>query len=147
MRLKLTISIILSIIFFVGVQSVALAVTSPTNTTNKATNNSNAAPKNTNSGSSSDYVGKNDPPLTIDSPIKAKTVAQAIRSIINLALSLIAMVAVIVIIIAGFRMVTGGGNADQIKKAKSSLVWAILGLVLALMSFSIVAIVVRLIQK
>jgi hypothetical protein len=56
-------------------------------------------------------------------------------------LSLIVIAAVVVIIIAGFRMATAGGNADQLTKAKKTIIWAILGIVVAFMSFAIVRIV------
>ena len=78
-------------------------------------------------------------------PIKnivgGKTLSGLISQGINILLTLIVIAAVIVIIIAGFRMATAGGNPDQITKAKKTLIWAILGLVVAFMSFAIVRIV------
>ncbi|MBL8029852.1 MAG: hypothetical protein JNN11_01245 [Candidatus Doudnabacteria bacterium] len=58
----------------------------------------------------------------------------------------LAIWAVIAIIIAGFRMVLAAGNEEAIATAKRSITWAILGLVVAILSFSIVAIVQNLLN-
>lgn len=83
----------------------------------------------------------------IDNPLTAKSVPELIARIIKILLSIIASIAVIVIIISGFRMVMYGSNPGEIAKAKSAIVWAILGLVVALLSFSIVAIIQGIIQR
>jgi hypothetical protein len=77
----------------------------------------------------------------IKSPFQGKTLSGVVSQGINILLTLIVIAAVIVIIIAGFRMATAGGNADQLTKAKKTLIWAILGLVVAFMSFAIVRII------
>lgn len=77
----------------------------------------------------------------IKNPFAGKNLSGVISQGINILLTLIVIAAVIVIIIAGFRMATAGGNPDQITKAKKTLIWAILGLVVAFMSFAIVRIV------
>lgn len=58
----------------------------------------------------------------------------------------IAIWAVIFIIVGGFRMVVAAGNEEAITVAKKTITWAILGLVIALLSFSIVAIVQNLLN-
>ncbi len=58
----------------------------------------------------------------------------------------LAIWAVIAIIISGFRMVLAAGNEEAIATAKRSITWAILGLVVAILSFSIVAIVQNLLN-
>jgi hypothetical protein len=82
----------------------------------------------------------------IDNPTKAANLAELISKAINILLSVIAMVSVIMIIVSGFRMVAYGGNPAELGKAKAGLIWAILGLVIAVMSFSIVSIITRLIR-
>jgi hypothetical protein len=111
--------------------------------TSTNTNGGNTNSANTNADG---YAGKDDLPLQIQNPIGAETAPELISRAIQILLGLIAMIAVVVIIVAGIRMVTAGGNPDQIKTAKSAIMWAIVGLVVALMSFSIVAIVERLIK-
>jgi hypothetical protein len=82
----------------------------------------------------------------IDNPTKAANLAELISKAINILLSVIAMVSVIMIIVSGFRMVAYGGNPTELGKAKAGLIWAILGLVIAVMSFSIVSIITRLVR-
>jgi hypothetical protein len=56
-------------------------------------------------------------------------------------LTTIGIVAAVFIIVGGIQMVTSAGNEEGITKAKKTITWAILGLVAALLSFSIIAIV------
>lgn len=56
-------------------------------------------------------------------------------------LGLIAAAAVIFIIIGGTRMLLATGNEEEIKKAKSTITWAIIGLVIAILSVAIVRII------
>lgn len=72
-----------------------------------------------------------------------KGVSEVSLQIIKILLLLIIMAAVIVIAIAGFRMATGGNNPEQLKKSKKAIAWAIIGILVALMSYSIVAIITR----
>lgn len=60
-------------------------------------------------------------------------------------LQIIPVLAVLMIIVAGFKMVIAAGNEEKLLEAKRTLLWAVLGLVIALMSVSIVAIVRNLI--
>ena len=83
---------------------------------------------------------------SIKDPFKGKSLLEIISRVIRLILSLIVMAAVIVIIIAGFRMIVGGSNPAQLKTAKTSIIWAIVGMVVAFMSFTIVAIVQNLLS-
>ncbi len=56
-------------------------------------------------------------------------------------LGVIAIWAAVFIIIGGFQMVMSAGNEEAVTKAKNTITWAILGLVVAILSFSIIAIV------
>lgn len=79
-------------------------------------------------------------------PLSFETVPQLITTLIRILFVLIGIAAVVVIIIAGFRMVIASGNEAELTKAKQAITWAIIGLVVSLMAFSIVAIIQRLIQ-
>ncbi len=83
---------------------------------------------------------------TIISPVKARTVPQLISTVIRILFGLIAMAAILVIIVSGFRMVISGSNPAERTKAKNAITWAVIGLLVALMSFSIVSILQKLIQ-
>ena len=66
----------------------------------------------------------------------------AIVKIINLALGLVAIIAVAVIIIAGFRLIISQGeNVDQARKA---IIWAIGGIIVILLAGTIVNLAVGL---
>ncbi|MFZ1243336.1 MAG: hypothetical protein WAQ22_04335 [Candidatus Saccharimonas sp.] len=60
---------------------------------------------------------------------------------IKLALQILGTVAVIVIIIAGFRFVTANGNKDSVAKARNTILYAAIGLVVAILSYAIVTFV------
>lgn len=60
-------------------------------------------------------------------------------------LQIIPIAAVVMIVVSGFQMVVSGGNEEKIKQAKRTMLWAVLGLVIAILSFSIVAITQNLI--
>jgi hypothetical protein len=61
-------------------------------------------------------------------------------------LGIIGIWAVMFVFIGGFQMVMAAGNEEMYTKAKKTIVWAILGLVVALLSFSIIAIVQDVLQ-
>ena len=56
-------------------------------------------------------------------------------------LAIIGIWAVIFIIVGGFRMVISQGNEEAVAQAKRTITWAVLGVVIAVLSFSIIAIV------
>lgn len=58
--------------------------------------------------------------------------------IVNTLLYVLAAVSVIVIIIAGIFYTTSGGDAALITKAKNTLLYAVIGLVVAIMAYAIV---------
>lgn len=80
-------------------------------------------------------------------PLDFETVPELIATLIRILFMLTGLAAVIVIIIAGFRLVVDNGNETQVKKAKEAVTWAILGLIVSVLAFSIVAIVQRIIQS
>ncbi len=79
--------------------------------------------------------------------VKPGSLPELIGIIIKILLAIIASLAVIVIIISGFRMVMFGSNPTELGKAKKAIAWSVIGLIVALMSFSIVAILEGIIKK
>lgn len=61
-----------------------------------------------------------------------------LTSIINLLLYIAGAVAVIVIIVGGIRYITSTGDAMRIKQAKDTILYGIVGLVIALIAYAIV---------
>ena len=72
-----------------------------------------------------------------------KTVPQAITAITNVLLFLLGAVAVIMLVIGGFKYVVSNGNAEQIKSAKNTIMYAIVGLVVAIVAYAVVSWVVK----
>ena len=65
-----------------------------------------------------------------------------IIGIINAVLGIIGLVAVIVIIYAGVQYMTSIGDVQKVKKAKDTLLYAAIGLIICVLSFAIVNFVV-----
>lgn len=66
--------------------------------------------------------------------------------ILNDLIKIVPIISVVFIIIGGFKMTMAAGNEERYADAKRTIVWAILGTVVTLLSFSIIAIVQNFIQ-
>lgn len=66
------------------------------------------------------------------------SVGDIIRSIVNILLFIIGAVAVIMIVIGGFKYVVSNGDSGQVKSAKDTIFYAIIGLVIAILAYAIV---------
>ncbi len=65
-----------------------------------------------------------------------------IRNIINTLLYLIGSVSVIMIIVGGIRYTTSNGEPGQIKAAKDTIMYAVIGLAVAIFAYAIVQFVI-----
>lgn len=63
-------------------------------------------------------------------------------NIVQWALGLLALVAVIMIIIGGFQWMTAGGNEEKVDKAKKLISAAVIGLIIVLLAWAIVIFVI-----
>ena len=72
---------------------------------------------------------------------KATTDDTDVNMVINIVAALGASVAVIIIIIAGLRMVTSAGNPDAVGNARKTIIYALAGLVVVLAARLIIGIV------
>lgn len=66
-----------------------------------------------------------------------------LNTIINVVIGVIGFVAVIVIILGGVNYTTSAGAADKVKQAKDTIMYGIVGLVIALLAFAIVNFVLK----
>lgn len=64
------------------------------------------------------------------------------KSIVNILLFIIGTISVIMIIVGGLRYVLSGGDAGSIKAGKDTVIYAIIGLVVAIMAYAIVNFVI-----
>jgi len=62
------------------------------------------------------------------------TLASVVKSVIRIFSIIIGVFAVIMIIIAGFKYVVGGGDQSSVTSAKQSLLYAVIGLVVVALS-------------
>ena len=62
-----------------------------------------------------------------------------IRFVINVALSLVFGIAVLMLIIGGFLYMTAGGNTEQAQKGQKTVVNALIGIVIVVLSYVVVA--------
>ena len=67
-----------------------------------------------------------------------------VRSILNVVFMVIGIVAVIMIVAGGIFMMTSSGDPGKIKRAKDTIIYSIVGLVITLLAFAIVNFVVGL---
>lgn len=63
-------------------------------------------------------------------------IGEAIARVIKIALSLLGAIFIILIIYAGFMWMTSGGNEEKIKKAKETIIAAIIGLAIIVLAYA-----------
>lgn len=79
-------------------------------------------------------------------PLPTDSLVATFLSIVRAFVVILAVFAVLFVMIGGFQMVMASGNEELYTKARKTITWAILGLVVALLSFSIIAIVQNLLK-
>lgn len=63
---------------------------------------------------------------------------EGIKSVVNFLLYILGAIAVIMIIIGGIRYTTSNGDASNTKAAKDTILYAVVGLVVAILAYAIV---------
>lgn len=66
------------------------------------------------------------------------SVAEIITAVINFILQFAAALAVLMIVLGGIRYITSAGNEDALKQGRNIVLYAIIGLVIIILSFVIV---------
>ena len=67
----------------------------------------------------------------------SRDVRTTIASIINVALGLLGIVALVIILYGGFKWMTAGGNDDQVAEARKIIIAGVVGLAVILSSYAI----------
>ena len=65
-----------------------------------------------------------------------------IKEIVNVLLFILGIISVIVIVIGGIRYTTSGGDSSQVTGAKNTVLYAVVGLIVAILAYAIVNFVV-----
>lgn len=73
---------------------------------------------------------------------KVGTGSSEIKIILNILFAVLGAIALLVITIAGFRYIVSRGEPQAIARAKDTIIYALIGLVIAILAFSIVNFVV-----
>ena len=60
------------------------------------------------------------------------------KTVVNILLFIIGLISVIMLIWGGIRYTTSGGNANSVTAAKNTIMYAIIGLVIAIFAYAIV---------
>lgn len=96
------------------------------------------------------FIGFNDavspggmPGGEILNPLDYSTLRTFVPAVMKSVLSIAGTIAMLYIIIAGFRYVTAGANEAQATKAKEGITWAIIGLISTILSYLIVTVVIN----
>lgn len=66
-----------------------------------------------------------------------------ISSVVRLAIGFLGVIAVIIILLGGFKWMTSGGAEDKVKKAKALIFQGIIGLVIVLSAYAIATFVIN----
>lgn len=85
---------------------------------------------NANAGANCEPPGKDD-------------LARLIVNISEIALALVGTVALLFLIVGGFQYITSAGNPDNVAKAKSTILYSIIGLILAILSYAIIKFIIE----
>ena len=80
------------------------------------------------------YLNMGDKELHLNKELQPR---EAAVGIINLVLSFLGLVAVVIVLIGGFKWMTAGGNEEKVGSAKKLLVGGLIGLVIVLLAWGI----------
>lgn len=76
-------------------------------------------------------------------PAGSKSLSSVVASVINLLSVVVGIAAVIMIIFAGLRYITSGGDATKVSSAKDTILYAVIGLIIVALSQVIVRFVLQ----
>ena len=76
--------------------------------------------------------------ITSSSPVSSGILPILIKTVLNFAIGFAVVVCVAILIFAGYSYMTANGDENKIKKATTSLTWAIIGLVVCFVAILLV---------
>jgi hypothetical protein len=104
------------------------------NQNTNSNNQSNTKTSTNNSGSPDSASDR------LINPLGAKSLIELFFKVLKMVLLLLGAITVAVIILGGFQLVVSRGSVEGITKGKKTIIWAVIGLAVALLSYSIVSI-------
>jgi hypothetical protein len=77
-------------------------------------------------------------PNQVDPALKTGFVSQQLQGALQVAFGVLGAIAVLVIVIAAMQYVISAGDPQKVSKAKDTIIYAMVGLVVAILAFAIV---------
>ena len=93
----------------------------------------------TSGGGSGPIGGKN---AAVLPDFNADDMMSLITNIVNWVFSFLMLVVVVMVLVAGYMFVTGGSNPEQVGKARSILMYSLIGFAIAMLARGIIALVI-----
>lgn len=81
--------------------------------------------------------------LVKDTSLQQGSASFKVKSIINMATYILGGVAVMMIVISALRMMLANGDANAIKNSRMGILWSVVGVVVAVLAFTIVNFIVN----
>lgn len=82
------------------------------------------------------------PSPTPPTGVPTRSLSEMITTISNTILAIVGVVAVLFLILGGFQYIASAGNPEQIGKAKNTVFYAIIGIIVAILAYVIVNFVI-----
>ncbi|MEK7520756.1 MAG: hypothetical protein AAB560_01630 [Patescibacteria group bacterium] len=82
--------------------------------------------------------------ITLDNPLKITSIAALIDNIAGYLILIAAPIAVLMILFAAFQIMSAGGNEERVTKGKKTILYAVIGFAIILISKGITMIVQQL---
>jgi Zn-dependent protease with chaperone function len=70
-----------------------------------------------------------------------------VASVVNVAMGFLGIIAVVIVLLGGFKWMTAAGNEDKIEESKGLITSGVVGLIIILMSWAIAKFVIDLLYK
>ena len=78
----------------------------------------------------------------LDTPTGNTGLMDIVKNIFNVVIGVVGLIAVVMIVIGGISYTTSAGDSSKVKKAKDTILYGIVGLVISLLAFAIVNFVI-----
>lgn len=75
-------------------------------------------------------------------PLPQTPTDNKLQTILNVVLAITGAIAVLIIVLAGFRYVISQGSPDQVAQARNAIIYSLVGLVIIMVAFAIVNFVI-----
>lgn len=83
----------------------------------------------------------------IPTPVKGPTIGQLIANVTNILFFVLGAGSVIAIIVGGIMFATSAGNADQAKRGREAVIYAVIGIVISLSALAITTFITSSLNK